>query len=201
MNFFVLNYENELRELFLCKNFQGEIYASHSGKSVSAKEFHQTTSCCPKKCYQNIPFPEQEEFHKSIWQSPGEYNAQNVMLAGLMTRKPVNLTENSQKKGVALWHYIFHTQNINKAVCQKFLCDLLQVGKGRFVTVQKKLKNNDSLEDYRGSHDNHLVRLTDDIKQMILDHCLSIPLRDSQYVREKSSLQYFEHPDLTVATM
>ena len=73
---------------------------------------------------------------------------------------------------------------------------MLGIGQGRFTSIQKKLNANQSLHDLRGKHDKHVVRLTDNVKTLIRQHCDSIPHSESHYTREDSELNYFDNPDL-----
>lgn len=115
-----------------------------------------------------------------------------------MTQK---VTSESCNKKVALWDYIFHSQRRNAIVRQKFLCNTLQIKKGRFATIQKKLLNGESLQDKRGKHENHPIPLTEEIKELINYHCNLIPNSESHYCREKTSLKYFDDPDLTLSKL
>lgn len=70
-----------------------------------------------------------------------------------MTKKPFD----SNRGTVVLWDYSFiftSEETLHVPVCQKFLCNLINIKKGRFTTIQKKLLNNESLEDHRGTHNN-----------------------------------------------
>ena len=116
----------------------------------------------------------------------------------MMTRKIREGPVNSTDKPVVLWKYTFHCQTNNVDVCQKFLCNLLNIGKSRFETIRNKLLNNITLNDNRGKHENQVVKLTDELKKLIQQHCESIPHSESHYDREDTTLQYFDHPDLTL---
>ena len=120
------------------------------------------------------------------------------MISALMKRKPP--TEETQVNFIS-WEYFFHFGSIGVTVCQKFLCTLLNIKKGRFASIQKKLLNNKSLQDNRGTRNNRIVRLTDELKKMINEHCLLIPHSESHYSRECTKLLYFDHSDLTMCKL
>ena len=65
----------------------------------------------------------------------------------------------------------------------------------------KKMVNNESVKDSCGKHQNHMFRLTEDVRKMIDEHCMSIPHSQSHYKSEKSDLKYFDHPDLTLTKL
>ena len=171
---------------------QGKEYISQSKKVIPAKEFKPVESCCSKKCYQTIEIEKQGGLYNAFWIFAGDYNSQNILLAGLIKRKPMSDIENK----VVLWEYFFRFDTIDISVCQMFLRTLLNIKKGRFASIQHKMKNNESLKDNRGMHGK--IILTEELKKLIHEHCLSIPHSDSHYRRESASLKYFEHPDLTL---
>ena len=57
------------------------------------------------------------------------------------------------------------------------------------------------MHDLHGKHDKHRVRLTDDVKTLIHQHCNSIPHSKSHYTWEDSELNYFDNPDLNLITL
>lgn len=54
------------------------------------------------------------------------------------------------------------------------------------------------MHDRRGKHENHVIKLSDDVKQLIELHCLTIPHSESHYGSEKSNLKYFENSNLAL---
>ena len=180
---------------------QGREYVSRSGKIVCAKEFTNVNSCCPKKCCEKIEISQQKEFFDVFWKSTGEYATQNCILTGMMIMKtPKSLEEKTND--VTCWEYFFHHKTINLSVCRGFLCSLLKIDKSRFAITQKKIKNNECLRDNRGKQSSKSsVRLTDEIKKLIQEHCSSIPHSESHYKRADSSLKYFDNSDLTLTKL
>ena len=70
--------------------------------------------------------------------------------------------------------------------------------KSRIENVQQTVTQNQSLADNRGNHQNHSVRLTENIKTLIEQHCQSLPHSESHYSREDSKLNYFDDSSLTL---
>lgn len=180
--------------------FQGKEYVGHLNKSVPEKKFQPVQVCCANKCFEKVEISEQEKFFNHFWKSAGNYKCQNIILSSLMTLKNPNVLEDAQIK-IVKWSYSFRLPSHDVSVCQKFLLQLLSISRERLVTVQNKIKNNESFDDNRGTHTNHVIRLTPEIKKIIHDHCLSVPHTESHYTREKSQLFYFEHPDLNLPTL
>ena len=71
----------------------------------------------------------------------------------------------------------------------------------RLRTIQEKISKNTSADDQRGNKGDHNTKLTEDIKDLIILHCKSLPHRRSHYAHEKSSLQYFLNSTLNLYTM
>lgn len=152
------------------------------------------SECCLQKCFENVSIERQEEGHHSFW-ACGDYNVQNAMLSGMMTQK-IPTTENNSEKKIVFWEYTFHSLSGNIKVCKNFLCKCLQIDKLRLETIREKRKKNEILSDKRGKHNNHFVTLTDEIQQLIQQHCRTIPHSQSHYQREKSKLHYFDNSGL-----
>lgn len=178
---------------------QGREYVSLcTGKTVVGKEFEAVISCCPKKCYTKIDSQQQKKLYDKFWQL-GDYTAQNVLLSTFMKER------NSKTEGTILhWDYYFPYQfqvNDELAICQKFLLNVIGIKKTRIQTLQTKIKNNESLEDRRGTTSNHFAKLTDNLKKLILEHCESLSHSKSHYTREDSNLNYFKDSDLTLTSL
>ena len=66
---------------------------------------------------------------------------------------------------------------------------------------KKRLKY-ESLRDNRGRRSSECsVRMTDEIKKVIQEHCSSIPHSESHYKRADSSVTYFDNSDLTLTKL
>lgn len=135
--------------------------------------------------------------HDNFW-NLGTYLAENVLLS-TMIRKEDSTNDNNGKPTKWLYHFFFDGNVIH--VCKTFLCKVFNVGKARIETVQKKLSTNTTLDDNRGKHDNHIQKLTDEVKTVIQSHCESLPHSESHYSRENSKLNYFDSSDLTLVKL
>lgn len=78
---------------------------------------------------------------------------------------------------------------------------MLQIEKARLSTVQEKILKGENVKDLRGKHMNHKVKLTDGVKELIRQNCLSIHHQESHYSRESSSLFYFVNPELNLTSL
>ena len=62
----------------------------------------------------------------------------------------------------------------------------LNLSQKRLRIVQGKMLNGESLVDGRGTHENRKVKLTDQVKQLIQEHCLTMAHQKSHYTREST---------------
>lgn len=69
---------------------------------------------------------------------------------------------------------------------------------GRFRTIQRKLKEDQCLKDKRGKS-NKFTKFTDELKQLIREHCESLPHSKSHYT--DSQLNYFNDSSLTLKSL
>lgn len=113
---------------------------------------------------------------------------------------PSNIDSTVQNRLIK-WQYYFPTDEKDIPICKQFLCNVLNVGFTRLRTVQNKILNNEDLNDERGKHGNQQEKLTDDMKELILIHCQSMPHRESHYKRETTALNYFSNPELNLQIM
>lgn len=131
---------------------QGEQYVSRkTGKIVPGKEFVIPISCCPQKCFLKIDASNQKQLHDTFWKE-GDYRAQNVMLCSMVKTKSCD-SENKKDLKIETWEYSFPPQydrNPGIITCQKFLCKVLNLTRSRFITIQQKLKKNETMQDKRG---------------------------------------------------
>ncbi|XP_043483482.1 uncharacterized protein LOC122511964 [Leptopilina heterotoma] len=181
-----------LKNVNRMKRNEGLEYVSSSGKLVPEKQLEYVESCCTKKCHSYIQESEQVESFSQFYKC-GNYNSQNLILSGLMKRLTFSATNKMTR-----WEYSFHSLFQKRIVCQQFLCNVFQIKQGRFTTIKKKLSNHESCNDKRGRHGNNSIRLTEDVKQLIQEHCNSIPHSELHYRREETSLKYFENSELNL---
>lgn len=169
---------------------QGKEYTSRSKKVVPEKVFKAVEKCCKDECCKKVNNVDQELFFKEFWQ--GGYDNQNTILKGLMIKKKLSTVEVNDQKRI-LWDYFFQSTTCRVKVCLDFLCCVLQIKRGRFKTIQQKLKSQESVHDQRGKKPPRIL-LTDELKNLILEHCSKIPHSEAHY--SNSSLKSFDYPDL-----
>ena len=153
-------------------------------------------SYCSKECFKKVINEFQQEAFNSFWRSV-EYEMQNTMLSGMITRKNPKERPKNIEKAPVLWDYKFHCQTIDTNVYKKFLCNLFSIDKSRFKIVRNKLLNNAVMKDLHCQHGNQNVKLRDDLKDLIKLHYLSIP-DESYYDHEDTMLQHFDNPELNL---
>lgn len=84
---------------------------------------------------------------------------------------------------------ILTSKNKKFFVCKVLLCNILNIEKMRIETAQNKLIENLNLNDNKGKHDNHLIKLTNELKVLIQTHCKeSLPHSGSHYTRQHTKL-------------
>ena len=77
----------------------------------------------------------------------------------------------------------------------------LNLSQKKLRIVQGKMLNGESLVDGRGMHENRKVKLTDQVKQLIQEHCLTKAHQKSHYLRESTKLNYFTKTELNLAKL
>ena len=162
---------------------QGKKYVSTSKKVIDEKKFVPVSSCCEKKCFSKVIENHQKALFDSFWEC-GEYVGQNLILSGLIKLK---IQEDKATKRCDWNYYYCHpVYDIRVSICLNFLSTLIQIGHSRFKTVQKKLKENESLQDKRGKHKTHTLKVTEECKKLIREHCESFSHTQSHYSPEKN---------------
>lgn len=168
-----------------------------SNTLVPAKIFENVESCCPNKCFDKVNLSYQEIFFNNFWEYTDGYDSQSIILSGLMILKNLPADNNFEIMKAILWKNFFHCTYVRVEVCQQFLYNLLELNRKRFVTIQKKLVNNETIQDKRGTQFHRITKLTDELQKLIKDHCLSLPHSESHYSSEKCKLLTSDYPDLT----
>lgn len=125
------------------------------------------------------------------------WDYQNTFLI-TMFRPIGDVTKESK---VIRWEYHFpqeHLLDEEVVVCQNFLCQVLNMGRGRFRTIQGKIKRGEELSDNRGNHNINFMKLSDRVKQAIHDHYHSLVHSASDHPQENSSMKSFPDSSLTL---
>lgn len=99
------------------------------------------------------------------------------------------------------WNFFCRDSGVSIDVCKVFLCKLFKVSDSRIKTVQEKITKGYSFADGRGHHGNQVVKLTEDVKALILAHCQSLPHHESHYSLEKTKLNYFNDSSITAQSL
>ena len=121
-----------------------------------------------------MKFRSKKKIHDNV-SNYGDYQCGNVLISLILKKSSLTRTGTALKKSHKRWEYTFPTGTDHVAVCKIFLCNVLGVNKSRIENVQQKVIQNQSLADNRGNNQNHSVRLRDDIKKLIQQHCQSLP--------------------------
>lgn len=155
-------------------------------------------SCCLKECFSGISKNLQKGACDKFWEL-ADYHKQNMFLQGVMKHfSPKGPLENRTKKNFENWQYFFPLAAENRLVCKQFFLKVFNISKNRISSIQKKIINGLSVSDGRGKHGKQIIKLTDDIKALIHQHCELIPHSQSHYSAEKSKLHYFDDPELNL---
>lgn len=183
------------------KRLEGQSYISLSGKQVKEKKFSFVIKCCKKECHKEFNSDQQESIFNIFWKSESK-SIQDTFLATCVSVKPK--TNHSRKKinpkinRINIWQYSLKNNGTNYPVCLKFLLNLLQVSMKRMRILQRKVQNGDTFEERRGKHENRPHKVNDDVWELMKSHVHSFPYKKSHYCQHKSSLNYFNNPNLNV---
>lgn len=188
-------------DLFFLWFVQGKQYVSRSGAVVEEKIFKKVESCCKKNCFEKIELSRQKKAHDEFW-GFGDYKCSNVYL-NMILKKDDTVTKigNLKRKSPQKWNYSFPTESGSIDVCKQFLMNVLNISKSRIETVQQKIMNDEPLSDRRGHHDNHTLKLDEDVRKLIQSHCESLPHSESHYARADTKLNYFQDSSLTLTRL
>lgn len=98
------------------------------------------------------------------------------------------------------WEYSMLISQCSKIkVCKNFLLKTLQLSVQRLRVLQKKLLNNESLEDMRGHTGNKVNQISESVLNEIKVFIDMIPKNDNHYNRfNRIEKQYFNNPSLTL---
>lgn len=83
------------------------------------------------------------------------------------------------------------------SVCRKFSLDLLKISEKTLRIIQKKIKEDESFTEKRGTHRNQKT-FEPQVWQLAMDHLKSVPHRPSHYTETKSNRLYFCDADLNI---
>jgi hypothetical protein len=83
-------------------------------------------NCCNKKCYNLISIDDQMHEFNKFW-SIADYNLQNYLLNGLMSREKY------------FWKYSINNFGTKIIVCKNYLLKLFQISSKRIENLHKKI--------------------------------------------------------------
>lgn len=123
------------------------------------------------------------------------YNQQTEFLAVnciTLTEPKRRTVEEAVSRRQCTVKYFLQSQDGSKVrVCLKSFCDIFSISPRRMQVLVQKLKNKESdITDQRGQHKNRPHSLTNNTKNLIIDHISSFPNQESHYSRAKTSKKY-----------
>lgn len=84
-------------------------------------------------------------------------------------------------------HYFLPVETGKLRICQKTLCNILQITTRRLQVLQQKIKFKKPLQDDRRRHCNRPNKIPDDTKTLIKNHVGSFPKQESHYSRRETN--------------
>lgn len=153
-------------------------------------------SCDKFKCSLHFNEDHRKFLHQEYY-SLGTYLSQNVYLRMLMTARTPEVVNGNPIKQKIRWNYEFSAPFVKRQDCRKFFCKVLQLMDKRVTHLQNKILNQRHLSDARGKHGN-TVKLTGEVKNLIKEHCESIPHSESHYDADRKKLKAFDNPEISL---
>lgn len=196
----IYNSTNVKRDSAKIKRQKGEEFVNRSGKTIMEKKFIFVTQCCNEKCCDIFSREHQEEIFSSFYRKGKEL--QDSSLSKCMTRTELK-TQTIQPKKMCnhTWKYSLEIGGLKVKVCLSFLKKLLQVTPKRIRIIQEKVLNDKDFTEQRGHHANRPHKLKSNVFDLMRTHLESIPHRLSHYSGNKTSLKYFDNPELNIKTL
>lgn len=194
--------QNKTHEEIKRKRVLGQAYTTSNGKPVAAKVHNVVLRCCNDHCYAKLSAENQIEAFNSFYCGQSK-PLQDAYLSRCMEKVvgPRKKTLCPKKPRENIWSYSIHIGPLKINVCQEFLRSLFLVTVKRLRIIQRKLLNNESFEEQRGSHVNRPRNIPDDVVSLMGEHLKSIPHDESHYCKQKTNLLYFDNPVLNVKTL
>lgn len=194
------NNTNLKRESAKLKRCRGEEYVTKSGKTVSGKLFLNVVECCNQKCCNSFTEEHQEELFSSFYNQGKEL--QDSFLSKCMIKTaPKTETAQPKKPRNHTWTYSLNIGGLSVAVCKGFLIRLFQVTTKRIRVIQGKILKDEDFTERRGHHANRPHKLKPNVLDLMKSHLESIPHSQSRYSGNKTSLKYFDNPELNIKTL
>lgn len=186
------------------KRYRGEPYVSDRGVEVSGKKFKLIDCCCLEDCYNKVSVSCQKELFCLFYIGQNK-SLQDSYLSRCMCIKEkqphAKVTSNPTSYRINTWEYMLIIDGTQVKICRVMLCKLFHISVKRIRVVQQKVLNNSSFEEQRGSHLNRPHKIADNVWVMVKEHLNTIPSHKSHYSGNKSSLSYFDNPNMNVKVL
>lgn len=193
--------QNKMRQSAKQRKLRGQSYVSaHTHQKYPRKRFKEAPSqCCSNKCGQKVSeLLQREKFNHFYALSCKE--TQDACLAASVIRRDPKKKCNLIKSRVT-WCYSLMLSGRRKKVCRTFILKLYQVSEKRLRVIQNKILVGDDFREQRGTHHNHAHKLNPRVKTLMKEHFQSIPSHESHYSGNKTTLKYFDNPDITIKAL
>lgn len=128
-----------------------------------------------------------------------DYNAQNLVLAGMMILKEPDAHTPGSRKTVTI-EYSLKVDGRPHPVCKITFLDTFKITKNRITTIVTKLQAGEPLRDKRGQ--NPKKKIEGEAKERIRQHINGFPTVESHYGRNNGqNLQKYLEPGLNLSKM
>lgn len=172
----------------------GSAYVNHSGKLVKAKEMLQPCNCS-NKCANFITEEQRKTFFDAYYALTDntlkwQFICNHVKYTEKKTSKVV---KNSSRNIRSANHkYTLPVENPGEFifVCRQMFINTLAISKQTLLTAFSK--NSSPSHDQRGRYVRKINIVTQQKKQLIVDHIKSFPVVDSHFLREQTTKKYLE---------
>nr|CAI5856593.1 unnamed protein product [Callosobruchus analis] len=115
-----------------------------------------------------------------------------LLFKSMAYKIPARPQKNVAHHKSATFTYTVTINNTNIPLCKKAFCTLYQIGKKKVEYLQQSIK-----ED--GENNNRPHKITDDVKQYIIEHIKLFPASESHYSRNKNPNKKYLSPMLNIS--
>lgn len=192
---------NLVRENAKQRRVSGEGYVTSSGKEVNGKKFTYVEQCCKENCWNKFSRNCQEEQFLNFYNSRDKCYQDSFLSKAMGTVLQKTVSVHAKKTRAHTWVYNLSINGMQSKVCQGFIRYLFQVSVKKIRIIQDKILNNEDLTERRGVHENRPHKLKSNVLDLMKSHLESIPHSESHYCANKTSLLYFDNPDLNIKSL
>ena len=174
--------------------------------------------CCKKRCMLSFTENHVQKLRNHFQQL--YYEEQNHYLNGLLRRDATKKSAGHEYKsnpemssdgnkfgrpsaasGVFSFKYFIRNEKgVDTKICQKAFCNIHGFTRKRLQVLRQKFEQDIGLFDKRGKHSNR-VKVSDTIRDMVMDHISSLPARTSHYSRKQNHGRKYLPPELSIARL